>query len=133
MDVPTLHIVSYFPVTVAFKSLHKPNSFHAKYKSISSKCWLGRTEGRMDKEATICFPSLRSIKIVHYKKILYKVVYNKQKCQHYHTKKRVKQQLSTKRWSLFWVVLMAQYFSILLKNYDTRRGDRLFISVVKLK
>ena len=58
-DVPTLHIVSYFAGTDAFMSLHKPiitlfltpyktfyeitNSFHAKYKPLSSKCWLGPT------------------------------------------------------------------------------------------
>ena len=62
MDVPTLHIVSYFAGTDVFMSLHKPiknlfltpkktfyeftNSFHAKYKPIISKCWLGgRTDG----------------------------------------------------------------------------------------
>ena len=59
MNVPTLHIVSYFAGTDAFMSLHKSiitlfltpkktfqeftNSFHAKYKPISSKCWLGWT------------------------------------------------------------------------------------------
>ena len=46
--VPTLHIVSYFDGTDAFMSLHKlfyefTNSFHAKYKPISCKCWLGQT------------------------------------------------------------------------------------------
>ena len=62
-DVPTLHIVSYFAGTDAFMSLHKPiitlfltlkypfyeftNSFHSKYKPISSKCWLGRTKWRL--------------------------------------------------------------------------------------
>ena len=61
--VPTLHIVSYFDGTDAFMSLHKlfyeftnmslhklfyefTNSFHAKYKPISCKCWLGRTDRR---------------------------------------------------------------------------------------
>ena len=38
-DVPTLHIVSCFYDIYAFMSLHKP--------IISSKCWPGRTDGRM--------------------------------------------------------------------------------------
>ena len=71
--IPTLHIVSYSAGTNVFRSLHKPiitffitpknpfyeftNSFHAKYKPISSKCWLVRT----DKAATIFFPPFGSI------------------------------------------------------------------------
>ena len=62
-DVPTMHSVSYFAGTDAFMSLHKPIitlflptqknfyeftiSFHAIYKPISSKCWLGRTYGEV--------------------------------------------------------------------------------------
>ena len=62
MNVPTLHIVSYFAGTDAFMSLHKSiitlfltpkktfyeftNNFHAKYKPIRSKCWLEWTDGK---------------------------------------------------------------------------------------
>ena len=58
--MPTLHIVSYFAGTDVFMSLHEPiitlfltpkntfyeftNRFHAKYKPISSKSWLGQTD-----------------------------------------------------------------------------------------
>ena len=68
MDVTTLHIVSYFADTDVFMNLHKPiitlfltpkklfyeftNSFHAKYKPISSKCCLRRTAG--GQSTTIC-------------------------------------------------------------------------------
>ena len=91
-DVPTLHIVSYFAGTDAFMSLHKPiitlfltpkktfyeftNSFHAKYKPINSKCWLGRTEewtkrrlyaspfGERKKMSKTCLKLLKNVKTI---------------------------------------------------------------------
>ena len=76
-DGRTLHIESHFAGTDVFMSLHKPigtlfltpnnsfyeftNSFHAKYKPIiSSKCWLGRTDGH---SCDYMLPPLRSIKM----------------------------------------------------------------------
>ena len=80
--MPTLRIVSYLVGTDAFMSLHKPiitlfltpkisfyeftNSFHAKYKPISFKCWPGRTYGQRPIKKALC--AQVSLKQLHVKR-----------------------------------------------------------------